>query len=60
MFYFDINRCKSLKSWERDVKMGVLGRVCLYVACFEFMLMFNVCSLVLMSFWGTIKGGLES
>ena len=36
--------------------MGVSGRICLYVACYDFVLGFNVSSLVLMifqvGFWG--------
>ena len=41
----------------KKCKMGVSGRVCLYVACYDFMLGFNVSSSVLMifqvGFWGS-------
>ena len=43
--------------WEKNGKMGVSGRVCWYVACYDFVLGFNVSSLVLMifqvGFWGS-------
>lgn len=42
---------------EKNGKMGVSGRVCWYVACYDFVLGFNVSSLVLMifqvEFWGS-------
>ena len=42
---------------EKNGKMGVSGRVCWYVACYDFVLGFNVSSLVLMifqvGFWGS-------
>ena len=45
------------ESWEKNGKMGVSGRVCWYVACYDFVLGFNVSSLVLMifqvGFWGS-------
>ena len=41
----------------KNGKMGVSGRVCWYVACYDFVLGFNVSSLVLMifqvGFWGS-------
>ena len=47
----------SLQSaWEKNGKMGVSGRICLYVACYNFVLGFNVSSSPLMffqvGFWG--------
>ena len=44
----------------KNGKMGVSGRICLYVACYDFMLLFNVCSLVLMIYWDIVRGGLGS
>ena len=42
---------------EKNGKMGVSGRVCWYVACYDSVLGFNVSSLVLMifqvGFWGS-------
>ena len=42
---------------KKNGKMGVSGRVCWYVACYDFVLGFNVSSLVLMifqvGFWGS-------
>jgi hypothetical protein len=42
--------------WEKNGKMGVSGRICLYVACYDFVLGFNVSSSPLMffqvGFWG--------
>ena len=42
---------------QKMVKWGVSGRVCWYVACYDFVLGFNVSSLVLMifqvEFWGS-------
>ena len=49
--------------WEiygKNGKMGVSGRICLYVACYDIMLLFNVCSLVLMIYWDIVRGGLGS
>ena len=41
---------------EKNGKMGVSGRICLYVACYDFVLGFNVSSSPLMffqvGFWG--------
>ena len=45
---------------RKNGKMGVSGRICLYVACYDFMLLFNVCSLVLMIYWDIVRGGLGS
>ena len=46
------------RNWEKNGKMGVSGHICLYVACYDFILGFNVSSLVLMffqvGFWGVI------
>ena len=46
----------SLQVWEKNGKMGVSGRICLYVACYDFVLGFNVSSSPLMffqvGFWG--------
>ena len=39
--------------------LGVSGRVCLYAACYDFMLMFNVCSLLLMIFVWVFGSGLR-
>ena len=42
--------------WEKNGKMGVSERICLYVACYDFVLGFNVSSSPLMffqvGFWG--------
>jgi len=42
---------------QKNGKMGVSGRVCWYVACYDSVLGFNVSSLVLMifqvGFWGS-------
>ena len=40
----------------KNGKMGVSGRICLYVACYDFVLGFNVSSLVLMIFSGGVLG----
>ena len=41
---------------KKNGKMGVSGRICLYVACYDFVLGFNVSSSPLMffqvGFWG--------
>ena len=45
------------KAGKKNGKMGVSGRVCWHVACYDFVLGFNVSSLVLMifqvGFWGS-------
>jgi len=45
-----------MRIYGKNGKMGVSGRLCLYVACYDFVLGFNVSSLVLMifqvGFWG--------
>jgi hypothetical protein len=45
---------------QTNGKMGVSGRICLYVACYDFVLGFNVSSLVLMIYWDIVRGGLGS
>ena len=46
------------KKLGKNGKMGVSGHICLYVACYDFILGFKVSSLVLMffqvGFWGVI------
>ena len=48
---------ENLQNPIKKGKMGVSGRVCWYVACYDFVLGFNVSSLVLMifqvGFWGS-------
>ena len=43
---------KDGKKWY----LGVSGRICLCAACYDFMLLFNVCSLVLMIYWDIVRG----
>ena len=49
-----VNHTSSIT--EKNGKMGVSGRICLYVACYDFVLGFNVSSSPLMffqvGFWG--------
>ena len=41
---------------QKMVRGGVLGKNCLYVGCYVFMLSVDVCSLLLMFFVGGILG----
>ena len=44
----------------KNGERGKLGQDMLYVGCCDFMLLFNVCSLVLMIYWDIVRGGLGS
>ena len=43
-----LDKAVFANSWEKNGYLGVSGRVCLYVTCYDFMLGFNVSSLPLM------------